>query len=108
MLVEDADRLVGQELLELFAALRTLTNWPFVHYVPAYDAAYVSTAIHSVVHTDGNDFIEKVIELPLLVPAIPFQHLYDRFQEQAKAPLDEAKFNTAFSPTTKPTTSQAY
>ena len=95
VLVDDVDRLVGSELMELFAALRVVVDLPFVQYVLAYDQSSVAAAIEATVGGNGHDFLEKIVAVPLSVPTIPFRLLMRRSSDGIVDVLQAANLDTS-------------
>jgi len=72
VLVDDLDRLPPAELGEMFRAVKAVADFPNVVYVLSYDPEIVSGALKSSlgIH-DGRAYLEKIVNLPIVVPEIP-------------------------------------
>jgi hypothetical protein len=92
--IDDVDRLTSSELLELFAAMRVVVNLPHVQYVLAYDAESVARSLTNATGTDGHEFLEKIVAIPVPVPRVRFELLYRKFWRDLDAVLDGDSFDT--------------
>ncbi|MEN9986333.1 MAG: hypothetical protein RI925_1835, partial [Pseudomonadota bacterium] len=66
--VDDLDRLPADELQEMFRVIKSVTNFPNVIYVLAYDFDIVSTALDKFYIGQGGKFLEKIINISLPLP----------------------------------------
>jgi len=68
--VDDIDRLAPTEVVELFRAVKALGDFPNVVYVLAFDRRIVAESISSALSTDGNAYLEKIVQAVFPIPAI--------------------------------------
>ncbi|MBP7510214.1 MAG: hypothetical protein KA807_20555 [Prolixibacteraceae bacterium] len=67
VLIDDLDRLDGEEIKSMLKAIRAIGNLPNMIYIMAYDREIVTKSI-TTSEIDGNDYLEKIIQLVLSVP----------------------------------------
>lgn len=81
ILVDDVDRLSKDEIKTLFKTLRLIGSFKHVTYVVAFDEEMVAKSIKESYADgtieDGRAFIEKIIQLPIRVPAIEPNDLFE-------------------------------
>lgn len=72
VVVDDVDRLDGEELRALFRVVRLLGRFTNVHYLLAYDQSTIDELL-SAVGSGGHssDFMEKIVQYPFEVPPAP-------------------------------------
>lgn len=67
--VDDVDRLEPEEVLEVLRLVRSVADFPNVVYVLCYDIDRLAEAIESSANIDdGIAFLEKIIQLTVMVP----------------------------------------
>lgn len=72
MIVDDVDRLDGDELRTLLRVVRLLGRFTNVHYLMAYDQATVERVLESMgTNGDSSEFMEKIVQYPFEVPPVP-------------------------------------
>lgn len=71
--MDDIDRLAAEEIRQLFHLVKVVGNFPNVIYVIAFDRSVVATALESFQGTPGDEYLEKIIQVPFELP------LPDRF-----------------------------
>ena len=70
VLIDDIDRLSSGEIREIFKLVRLVANFPNVIYLLAFDRRVVASALKDD-HISGDDYLEKIIQIPVQLPAIP-------------------------------------
>jgi hypothetical protein len=82
VLMDDIDRLEKNEVQTLFRLLKLSADFDYTAYVLAFDAEMVASAIgerftgeESKRAQAGRSFLEKIVQVPLTLPAIPAEEL---------------------------------
>jgi predicted KAP-like P-loop ATPase len=73
IMIDDIDRLDKNEIQTVLKLVKLLANFKHTTYILAFDAEMVSAAIGSNYGGDkdsGKDFLEKIIQVPILLPKI--------------------------------------
>ena len=70
--IDDLDRLEGKQILAILRAINTVADYGGVTYVLPFDKRYVCSAIEECLPKgqSGDDFIEKIIQVPINLPAL--------------------------------------
>jgi predicted KAP-like P-loop ATPase len=68
--VDDLDRLGADELSQIFRVVTEIADLPYVTYLLTFDKKVVSSALEDKLCPSGDDYLEKVIQVPFQVPAI--------------------------------------
>lgn len=72
VIVDDVDRLDGNELRSLLRVVRLLGRFENVHYLMAYDQATIDGMLSTVNATgESSEFMEKIVQYPFEVPPVP-------------------------------------
>lgn len=77
LIVDDVDRLHGDEVLTLIKTIRMLGRFNNVHYLLAYDHAALCDALLPKVGSRERAaaYLEKIVQYPLVIPAAQKRHL---------------------------------
>lgn len=95
MIADDIDRLQTDELLALLKVVRLLGRFPGVHYLLAYDDATLFSALARADLVRGSQaaaqrFMEKIVQYPLVVPALTDRQLLTRLESEVDGALEAA------------------
>lgn len=67
--IDDVDRLEPQEILEILRLVRSVADFPNVIYLLCYDADILAESIQAGAKVaDGAAFLEKIVQLTVMVP----------------------------------------
>lgn len=66
--IDDIDRLTVEEVQIVFKIVKLAANFTNTTYILAFDNDYVATALAKKYPKGGHDFLEKIIQLPLMLP----------------------------------------
>jgi predicted KAP-like P-loop ATPase len=83
--VDDLDRLNVDEIRQVFRVVKAVADFPNVIYLMAFDADIVAKALSDPNGVDGRSFLEKIVQVPIPLPAIDRTAL----QKMLFAKLDE-------------------
>lgn len=67
--VDDIDRLVPEEICELFKVVKAIADFPNVIYVLSFDREVVANALNVALHTQGEAYLEKIVQASFTLPA---------------------------------------
>jgi len=71
MIIDDVDRLDGEELRALLRVVRLLGRFTNVHYLMAYDETTIARILSAQSSTgDSSEFMEKIVQYPFEVPPV--------------------------------------
>lgn len=70
VVLDDIDRLTTQEIREVFKLVRLTASFPNVIYLLAFDRYRVEQALQEE-GIDGRDYLEKIVQIVIDVPALP-------------------------------------
>ncbi|MDX2003634.1 MAG: P-loop NTPase fold protein [Meiothermus sp.] len=66
--VDDLDRLEAAEMLQMFALVRSLADFPWVSYFVAFDPVQVAEQIKKEGYKDPQNYLEKILDLSISIP----------------------------------------
>lgn len=87
VIIDDIDRLNPQEVKQIFQLVKSLADFPNVVYILAFDKNYVNFALkewnmYGDSYDHSEDFIDKIIQVPLTVPKFDEDSLFKIFKEK--------------------------
>lgn len=81
-MIDDLDRLNSEEVALVMQLVKNLADFPNVIYILAYDRDIVSNALQHIDGRNGADFMEKIVQVPIAMPAFDKDDLLDYFSYQ--------------------------
>lgn len=98
VVVDDIDRLQTNEIRDIFKLVRLTASFPNIIYVLAFDRARVEQALTDT-GLDGRSYLEKIVQVPVDLPAAPERLLLNQLTEALDAAIGDVLadplFNTA-------------
>lgn len=76
IVIDDIDRLNNTEIRQIFQLIKSLADFKNTIYIVTFDKDIVVKALANVQEGDGYDYLEKVIQVPFAMPAIPESEVY--------------------------------
>lgn len=68
VVIDDIDRLASEEIRDLFKVIKAVADFPKTTYLLAFDKGVVVKALESVQKTSGEDYLEKIVQVPFHLP----------------------------------------
>ena len=68
VMIDDLDRLPNEMVCAVFQLVAAVADFPRVSYLLAYDRNNVVRALHEVQNCDGDEYLEKIVQVPLELP----------------------------------------
>ncbi|WP_068785036.1 KAP family P-loop NTPase fold protein [Paenibacillus phocaensis] len=69
IIIDDIDRLNRQEIKQIFQLIKSLGDFNNTIYLVAFDKDVVVAALEELQGGSGDDYLEKIIQVPIAVPA---------------------------------------
>jgi predicted KAP-like P-loop ATPase len=96
IIIDDIDRLNNTEIKQIFQLIKSLGNFPNTIYLSSMDKDVVINALSEVQQGDGNEYLEKIINVPLEIPQLSksdvHKFLFSKLDEIIKD-IDEKDFD---------------
>lgn len=83
--IDDLDRLNSSEIVKTLTLLRTTVQLPHITFVVTYDPSVVEEAIQQELATNGQDFLEKFVQVLVDVPLVSKDTLISRTVNQIES-----------------------
>lgn len=87
--IDNITRLDHQEINQIFQIVKSIGDFMNTTYILALDKTHIIEAINKIHHGNGNEYLEKIVQLPFAIPAISKQDLenvlFDRLSKVMSA-----------------------
>ncbi|NLH45322.1 MAG: hypothetical protein GX451_04235 [Acholeplasmataceae bacterium] len=70
VIIDDIDRLSNEEIRLVFKLINSVANFPNVIYLLSFDKDIVVKALEKVQEGNGNEYLEKIIQIPISLPEV--------------------------------------
>lgn len=80
--IDDIDRLVSEEIRQLFMLIKSVADFPYTTYILAFDKDVVSKSLSETLKVDGYSYIEKIVQMPFELPKPEETSIYDMLFER--------------------------
>lgn len=70
VVIDDLDRLTNIQIRETFQLVKQVADFTNLIYILSMDREVVARAVTEVQNIDGNDYLEKIVQIPFEIPKI--------------------------------------
>ncbi|EAK9998853.1 hypothetical protein A9454_03940 [Campylobacter lari] len=70
IVIDDLDRLADTDIREIFQLVRSIADFKNTMYILAYDNEIVTTALDKIQKDKGERYIEKIVQVPIVLPKL--------------------------------------
>lgn len=85
ILIDDTDRLEGNEVFEILRLIRNTADFKNVIYIATYDKEYVIDVLKENKIKDPDNYLEKIFQVELHRPKVEGSELWDTLKEEIEA-----------------------
>lgn len=85
ILIDDTDRLEGNEIFEILRLIRNTADFKNVIYIATYDKEYVIDVLKENKIKDPDNYLEKIFQVELHRPKVEGSELWDTLKEEIEA-----------------------
>ncbi|KFI74517.1 KAP family P-loop NTPase fold protein [Bifidobacterium mongoliense] len=85
--IDDLDRLMDDEVVEMLRAVKAVGDLPHMTYVLLYDRDSITRSLDATCHGKGDEYLEKIIQVPLDLPEPPQDAVSERLKAEVVAPV---------------------
>ena len=68
VVIDDIDRLTNSQIRDIFHLAKQVGNFPNIVYILSMDREIVCRALQEIHNIDGNEYLEKIIQVPFEIP----------------------------------------
>nr|WP_051080460.1 P-loop NTPase fold protein [Fusobacterium russii] len=70
IVIDDIDRLCDEEIREIFQLVKSIADFKNTIYILSYDREIVTKALDKTQQEKGEEYLEKIVQVPLVLPYI--------------------------------------
>ncbi len=89
VLIDDIDRLTNSQIRDIFQLVKQVGDLPNIIYFLVMDRDIVTRALIDVHDYDGNEYLEKIVQIPFELPSLDKTKLQDIFFEKLDRVIKE-------------------
>lgn len=90
VVIDDIDRLTPPEIREVFKVVKALADFPNVVYLLSFERIVVAKALSDSIGLDGEAYLEKIVQVPFVLPAVDKQKLQQKLFRDLDKLIDGA------------------
>ena len=91
--IDDIDRLTKDQIRDVFQLVKQVANFPRVIYILAMDREVVTNALKEFYGSDGEEYLEKIVQIPFVIPEINHSVLEKYFESGLNDILDSRRIS---------------
>lgn len=96
IIIDDIDRLSNEQIRQVFQLVTTVAKFPNTTYLLSFDREIVSRALEAVQSGRGDEYLEKIIQLPIHIPDVSVNRLINVLFTQFDGLLENADSQPLF------------
>ena len=89
IVIDDIDRLDNEQIRQVFQLVSAVAKFPNTIYLLVFDKNIVVKALEKVQEGDGEDYLKKVIQVPIQIPEIKTNKLFETLFNRLDKILNE-------------------
>lgn len=70
VVIDDIDRLTNSQIRDIFQLVKQVGDFPNIVYILVMEKEVVTRALNEVHNFDGNEYLEKIIQVPFEIPEL--------------------------------------
>ena len=70
IVIDDIDRLCDEEIREIFQLVKSIADFKNTIYILSYDKEIVTKALDKTQQDKGEEYLEKIVQVPLVLPYV--------------------------------------
>lgn len=92
IIIDDIDRLTNSQIRSIFQLVNNIAGFPNMIYLLSFDREVVTRALEEVQNCDGNEYLEKIIQVPFNVPEASKQVINNILVDRVDGILEENNY----------------
>lgn len=89
ILIDDTDRLEGNEVFEILRLIRNTADFKNVIYIATYDKEYVTDVLKGNKINDPDNYLEKIFQVEVHLPKVEDYELWDTLMKEIEISEDD-------------------
>ncbi len=88
VVIDDIDRLTPGEMMQIFQVVKTMADFPGVHYLLLFDRSVVDQNLTKVLKAPSRQFLQKIVQVELDIPTMDHRKLVSYLNERLSILLE--------------------
>lgn len=88
IVIDDIDRLTNPQIRDIFQLVKQLGDFPNIVYILVMEREVVARALNEVHNVDGNEYLEKIIQVPFEIPELNKQKVNSVFLNKLETVIE--------------------
>ena len=97
VLIDDIDRLTNSQIRNIIQIVKQIGDLPKITYILAMDREVVAHALEDDCCNNGNEYLEKIVQIPFQIPTLSQAKLHEIFYNKLESSILSASPNIAIS-----------
>jgi len=94
VVIDDIDRLTNSQIRDIFHLAKQVGNFPNIVYILSMDREIVCRALQEIHNIDGNEYLEKIIQVPFEIPQISKSKVHEYLLNQLNQIINDTSNDT--------------
>ncbi len=94
VLIDDIDRLTNPQIRDIFQLVKQVGDLPNIIYLLAMEREVVRSALSEIHNADGNEYLEKIIQIPFEIPELSTAKLHEHFLRELDAVIKKLSIDS--------------
>lgn len=91
VIIDDIDRLNNSQIRSIFQLIKQVGSFPNTTYILPMDRDIVVGALNKVQESDGNVYLEKIVQIPFVIPELNRMKMQEIFLDKLNSLLKSKK-----------------
>lgn len=93
IIIDDMDRVCNDEIKLIFKLVKSIADFPNMIYLLSFDKHIISRAIEDAQTRNGDEYLEKIIQVPFEIPMFQKQQIHTIFKDSLEKSFPQIKYD---------------
>lgn len=93
VIIDDMDRVCNDEIKLIFKLVKSIADFPNMIYLLSFDKHIISRAIEDAQTRNGDEYLEKIIQVPFEIPMFQKQQIHTIFKDSLEKSFPQIKYD---------------
>lgn len=93
VIIDDMDRVCNDEIKLIFKLVKSIADFPNMIYLLSFDKHIISSAIEDGQKRNGDEYLEKIIQVPFEIPMFTDKQIHTIFKDSLEKSFPQIKYD---------------
>lgn len=93
VIIDDMDRISNDEIKLIFKLVKSIADFPNIIYILSFDKHIISSAIEDGQKRNGDEYLEKIIQVPFEIPMFTDEQIHTIFKDTLKKSFPQINYD---------------